>query len=100
MYVQLDTLMNDPTREARLRRTEPERFGLCVACMQQFGAESPAVASHLCEPCLTSVPPNVEALADALRDLATPGDVEHKHIAKLLALAWPVVGAARVAGVR
>lgn len=100
MYVQLDTLMNDPTREARLRRTEPERFNLCVVCMDQFGAESPAVASFLCEPCLTSTPPQVEAFADALRDLATYGAVDHTSINRLLSLAWPVVGAARVAGVR
>ena len=100
MYVQLTTFMSDPAREARLRRTEPERFGLCVACMRDYGAESPAVAANTCEPCLASGPPDVEALADALRDLARYGCDDHKSIEKILALAWPVVGAARTAGVR
>lgn len=99
MRAHLDAIFNDPTREARLRRTKPERFNLCVVCMQD-DVESPSVAANLCETCLASVPPNVEAFADALRDVATYGAVDHASIAKLLALAWPVVGAARVAGVR
>ena len=91
----IDARDPDELRESTLRRTEPERFGLCVECMRETGREVRAL-NHLplCETCAAEKVADPEAVVDLLRDLDKHG-ARPEDTGRILRLVWALVGDAR-----